>query len=250
MRWVVDFRDGWITSLRRRREKHSAFAEAVEGSILRSWLRACDHGLCVDADIEAQARRLIPTAPITLLPHLPLELELAGGTVPFTAAPGEVSLVHTGSFSLSEPTTDLGWVLDALAPAFSVQPRLHWHLFGRLTQRERALLASPPWASRVSVYGPVQPAVSRAAQRAADVLLAANAPALDYPPGKLTEYRASHRPVVALGHPGWTTAVNAGEAQVARLLRLAAGRVPDAPDPTLARIAEQVRSSLAQALGV
>lgn len=120
-----------------------------------------------------------------------------------------VRLVHTGSFSYSHPLRRPDALLRALSRLVDVEPiwveRLELTLVGELSPEEQAAAAPLAAAGVVCVVGAVDRATALGYQRRADVLLVVDHrrpwPASNAP-GKLYEYLATRKPLLALCGPG------------------------------------------------
>ncbi len=233
-RWIADFRDHWFAHALRTERTGTPVRTSIERHIARALARRMDFALAATPTIAAELRTL-GARRVEVLEN-------------FAAPPvrrreltaGEIHVVHTGSFTLSDPARRLGPVLEAFAAANN--PRLRLHLVGRLTDTERHLVAACAVADRIDMTGPVDLETSRAWQAGADVLLLVTAPDTPHVPGKLAEYRAAGRPVIAHGGGAWQDA--AGIAVVFDLARAFAA-LPDGartlpPPPTPADAAQQL----------
>ncbi len=193
-RWLVDFRDHWFDSplLPLRREK--GMRVGVERWMARRLLRRVDALATTTALIADEVSLLAPAGtPVAVIEHV---ADAPGAAVTFEE--GLVHIVHTGSFALSDPERRLQPVLEGFAA--NVDARLRLHLVGRLRADEQSLVAASP---RIIAHGLVGYEKARAFQAAADILLLVTAPDTPHVPGKLAEYRAAGKPVLAIGGGAW-----------------------------------------------
>jgi glycosyltransferase involved in cell wall biosynthesis len=220
--WIADFRDGWRFEAlnppwptRPQRMLEARLERAVAG--------AADVVLGATRPIaEDFARRLGANA--AWVPNA-WDPDLAPGAgdarAPDVAAPGWVTLVHTGT--LSGPRgRDPRPLLRALRrvnaePGRRVRVRLV--LAGRTTVDDQALLAEAGLGEAVRHVGLLERSAALALQRAADALLLLTGTHSSEATGKLFEYLAAERPILALA--------TANEAQ--RIVALTATGVTVAP---------------------
>ncbi len=219
-RWVADFRDHWFESPLRAERAALPLRTAIERRIARRLARRIDLAIAVSKSIAREMRGL-GARRVEVLENFAAP---PAGRIALSA--GEIHVVHTGSFALSDPARRLAPVLDAFAAAGN--PRVRLHLVGRLTDEETRLVAACPAAGRIALAGPVDLETARAWQASADVALLVTAPDTPHVPGKLAEYRAAGRPVIAFGGGAWLKA--AGIEAVPDLARAFAA-LPDAPPP-------------------
>lgn len=209
--WVADFRDSWTAdpldpeleadTWRRRRE------ERLERRVVQ----------CADAVItatETSARYLRrhcgPAGDrVRVIPN-GFDPGLAG---PYGAPPvgPPLRLVHTGSFAASHPRRSPGPLFAAMRRLLDLDrtwaQRLRLVLVGALRADEATAAAPLVATGMVEAVGPQPRSVAMELQRTAHVLLLVDHlrpwPASNVP-GKLYEYLAAGRPVLALCGPGET----------------------------------------------
>jgi glycosyltransferase involved in cell wall biosynthesis len=219
-RWVADFRDHWLDHPLRAERAGSPLRTGLERFLARRLVLRMDAALAVSESIAAEVRAL-GAGTVEVMENF---AEPPSWRIDLPA--GDIHVVHTGSFALSDPARRVGPVLDAFAAANN--PRVRLHLVGRLDDEERRLVAACPAAARIAVTGPVNLETARAYQAGADALLLVTAPDTPHVPGKLAEYRAAGKPVIAFGGGTWQQA--AGIVPVPDLVRAFAA-LPDAPPP-------------------
>ncbi len=223
-RWAGDFRDHWFESPLRAERAGSPMRSFAERWLARRLAGRMDAAIAVGRTIAAEVRALGVAGPVEVIENFALPPERR-----IPCAPGEIHLIHTGSFTLSDPARRIEPVLEAFAAA--ANPRVRLHLVGRLTEEEQRMVAACPTAGRIDLTGPVGLETAQAWQAAADVLLLVTAPDTPHVPGKLAEYRAAGKPVIAFGGGGWQKAAGlAALGSVAALARAIAA-LPDAPPP-------------------
>lgn len=196
-RWLADFRDSWLQTPLRHEVRH--------GRYIRRWLERCVAKLllrradCVSAttfEILAELRTYGAHGPGEVIGH-------------FSDAPGEpvplpeetINLVHTGSFSASDPARHIKPVLEAFEKAGRDDLRLY--LIGRLTAAEHDAVGRSTRSAQITCPGLRDRAETMRYQASADVLLLAAAPDSTHIPGKLAEYAAANRPILSIGGGAW-----------------------------------------------
>ena len=197
--WVADFRDGW-----RFEPLHGGWPTRAQDR-LDAWLErrvartadvvvgatspiAEDFGARLGADAHWVSNGFEPAGAAT-------------GDVPPDAEPGWLTLVHTGT--LSGPRgRDPRPFLEALhafnASRSNGQPRLRLVLAGRPSVEDERLVAEAAVGTAVRHVGLLDRPATLALQRGADALLLLTGVHRSEATGKLFEYLASGRPIVAL----------------------------------------------------
>lgn len=191
---LLDFRDHWLTPPlrpgrevwhRRWREKRLARRLLPKGTIT-----------CTEEKIAAELTRLGgERAEVLRQPILPWR-----GALP-ELGPG-FHIVHTGSFSLSDPARHIGPALDKAAELALGQGGATLHLAGRLTAdeaQEATSFATQQDGLSVLQYGALGADEATALQRAADALLLVTSPFAQSVPGKFFEYQATGKPIHHVG---------------------------------------------------
>ena len=264
--WVADFRDPWVGLQFRTPPTpwHAAAHRAMEARVLSgaSLVLAASrtHADMLAARADARPRAVL---------HLPNGFE-PSPPVAAAAHPDEFRVVFTGSLSLMD---ELGTLIDAVAALLARDPGaravLRVELLGPYVREWEARARARGLAGVVRFAGARAHAEARLAQRSADLLLLWRPRGEGYRtmvPGKLYEYLASGRPVLALmpdGDEATDLVRRAGGAVIApgstealerelaaRLARWRArGRTPDAtPDWLGGHTREHLAGALARAL--
>ncbi len=195
--WVVEFRDPW----RFKPEFPTAPQRALDRRLERLVTARADGVVALqDAaaeELETRFGRSVRSIPNGWDP------DLGAGEPPAPPAPGApVTLVHTGHLS-----GEWGRSPDTLFAALrrlrerepEVGSRLRLVLAGPTTAVEEELLAGLGMGDAVRHLGHLSREESLALQRSADALLLMTSDRAVESPGKLVEYIAAGRPVVALG---------------------------------------------------
>jgi glycosyltransferase involved in cell wall biosynthesis len=201
---VADFRDGLLF-------------EPVEAKRLQRFVCLQQKYREIEATIAAEAAALI-----TISPHLSAYFQRTYGhrditTIPngydedarFDASAGialakaALHVVHAGKIGLSDATRSLQPFVKAverlLAADGALAEKLQLHFVGRLSAAETQALALLEKAGIARLYGEREHAFSLAVQRCADLfLLITSAARPGIAPGKLFEYLALRKPILAL----------------------------------------------------
>jgi glycosyltransferase involved in cell wall biosynthesis len=216
--WVHDFRDNWLVRPFRK-QREVGWRAAGERVLARRWLSHCDAAIAVNAAIANEVRSYAPSLPVEIIEHFIHETHET-----IVLAADRINVVHTGSFSLSDPDTRLFDLLAAFDTAVKVQPKLHLHLVGRLSHAEHQSTLALAKMGQLTVHGVKPLEVARAFQNAADALVLVGSASAPYPPGKTTEYLATGKPIIAFGAPVWAMLFNADRAPADRLCSLQKGQ--------------------------
>jgi glycosyltransferase involved in cell wall biosynthesis len=226
-RWLADCRDHWLAAPLLPVRRRSAWRRQIETWLARLLLRQADAGIATTMAIRDEMQTLGLAAPISVLG--PFAAAPEGRIVPSGSGP---KLVHTGSFTLSDPERLIGPVLRAMEHPANSKWRLV--LVGRLTAQEQAEVAASPAADRIEQTGPVDLPTARAFQAGADALLLVTGPDTPHIPGKLAEYQAAGKPLAVIGGGSWLAEAglskSAGSVAVPATL---AEAPPATPDSTL-----------------
>ena len=282
--WVADFRDPWVGLYLR--EPASAWHRARQAALERRVLEGADRVLVASATHAAHLgeRSGAKTNAVTHLPNGYAPDECAGDAErgvaasagagaerPANAGPGPACgpaphfvAAFTGTLSMM-PETEV--FLEAVHELLARRPELRRRFRARLAgpfdlgYQDRAVALG--LRGIVEFTGPLAHAESLALQRAADLLLLWKPPGMPtMVPGKLYEYLASGRPVLALlpaGDEAADLAVRGGavridpgnrvalSAELERQVDLRAGEGPRSAAPP-AWLAEHARPALARRL--
>jgi glycosyltransferase involved in cell wall biosynthesis len=229
--WVADFRDPWVAL--HYRKPPSPLHAWLHRRMERRVLEQADRVLCASRTHEQAVREALGARAGARVAFLPNGVELDSGppevAAPAAAAPpaageGRLRVVLTGTL-VEVPALET--FLGALARRLEREPawrgRLEVVLAGPHEERHRAWAADPRLAGVVRLPGPVSNAEARRLQREASVLLLVRNEGAGYAamvPGKLYEYLAARRPLVAM----------VGESEAARLARDCGARLVDPAD--------------------
>lgn len=204
VRWVADFRDGWMFDTPNPRPAFRRLDRALE----RIVATRADAVTAINQQIAADFRdRLGVDA--TCLPNGfdPVELEQASDEH-LLVDPHRFSLVYTGTLGIDMVQGGLGRrgedalaFVDALARLLQEKPELAAEIelvvAGVVTEAERAVLTQGALSDVVRVVGRLPHARALGLQRAADALVLISGGA-GYTTGKVFEYLAARRPIFAL----------------------------------------------------
>ena len=210
--WIADFRDAWLydpldpalLEMPGRRELERRLEERV---IDEADAVIAATGTTAD-DFRGRYPRAAPKVRVITNGFDPAD----DGEPPTNQAapdgapvPGRLSLVHTGSFAYSHPRRSVEPLERALRRLVDTEPawcdRLELVLAGELSPAEEAAMAPLSELGVVRLAGAVDRAEALALQRAADALLLVDHPRpwpASNAPGKLFEYLAAGKPILAL----------------------------------------------------
>ena len=233
--WVADFRDAWLYDpldpalLERpgRRELERSMEERV--------IEEADAVIAATATTAGDFRSRYPWA-------APKVRVVTNGFDPSdeepppeealpaaAAVPGRLRLVHTGSFAYSHPGRDVEPLRRALRRLVDTEPawcdRLELVLVGELSPSEQEALAPLAELGVARLEGAVDRGAALAFQRGADALLLVDHPRpwpASNAPGKLFEYLAAGKPILAL----------CGEGEARRMVDELGAGLWAAPDET------------------
>lgn len=204
-RWLADLRDHWLTEPLLAIRRRSRIRRWIETALARLILSRANAISAVTNGIGEEAARYCPNLPAdriaTTENYHPLR--------PCPRAPKSDSanetrvILHTGSFSLSDPNRGIGPVISSFEKIH--QPGLRLRLVGKLTQSEIAAVKASPHASSIETVGPLPLEKSWAEQQNADYLLLAISDGTPHIPGKLAEYVSTRRPIYLVGTSDWTS---------------------------------------------
>jgi glycosyltransferase involved in cell wall biosynthesis len=233
--WVADFRDSWIYDPLDPALSASPYRRACEARLEEAVIRCADAVVVATEAVADHLRQSYPEA-ASRVRVVTNGFEPAEFTR--TAPPpfdGPLRIAHTGSFSISHPQRTPQPLFAALESLLAVDStwaqRLQLELVGLLSPEEERAAQDLVDAGILQLAGPQERAAALACQQRAHVLLLVDHvrpwPATNVP-GKLYEYLAAERPVLAL----------AGEGMVERLVReLDLGVFARADDPVAIRSA-------------
>lgn len=209
--WIADFRDSWLEQplmAERRPGLTRAWRRWGEARIARKWIRRTALATAPTHAILSELDRLGPPRRMHLYPQLATPIP-TGPRAPITtwdeAAPETIRLLHTGSFSLSDPDRTLSPVLDALDRRAA--EAVHLYVAGRLSEAEAEAIKAHP---RAHWLGLISTDTAQQLQTEADGLLLLAAPGTTAVPGKLSEYQNAGTPILAMGSGPWREEAHLG----------------------------------------
>ena len=208
--WIADLRDGW---------RFEPLKPAFPTGVQRRLDARLERRVATRADALVAATRPIAEdlgrrlgTPATLIPNAwdpDLEPEVEAAP-PVELPPDVFTLVHTGTLSG-------GWGRDprGLASALAsltiqspdLRARVRLLLAGRVRAEDVRLFADRGLEDIVEHLGPLPHADAIALQRAANALILVTSTNVGEATGKLFEYLASGRPIIALGGPNEATRI-------------------------------------------
>ncbi len=210
--WVADFRDSWIYDPLDPALAELPYRRAAEQRMERRVVETAD---VVVAATDITADRLRCSYPgragaIRVITNGFDPADYAGvRAVPAAPGSGPMRLVHAGSFTASHPQRSLDPLLAALRILqqrdAAWTERLRLVLAGHLTAAETAAAAELTAAGTIELTGRVSHHQALALQAGAHILVLVDHPR-PWPasnvPGKLYEYLAFGRPILAICGPG------------------------------------------------
>jgi glycosyltransferase involved in cell wall biosynthesis len=245
--FVADFRDSWLANPHRRYERRSVRAKrAVEARLARSALKQVAAVSAVTPAIAEEAGELAPPGTPVQVVANGCDFEEFDG---LAYARGErLRIVHAGSFfGQRTPRSFLSAFAAVLRARPELRERVQVAFLGELRPADREWALGLGLGDALALEGFRPHAEALAAMRAADVLLLlvprAGGRGLLVVSGKVFEYLAAERPILALVPP---------EGDAASLLR-ATGSAwiadPDDEDAIAAAVREAVAAWEADRLG-
>ena len=200
--WIADFRDGWTFEPHRPPFPTRAQA-ALDRRLERAVATRADRVLVATRPIGDDLRSRLGVEPV----HAPnawdpdLEPDASPSGVPDVSG-DRMTLVHTGTLSGGwgrDPRPLLRAVEALVRDEPDLAARLELLLVGRPSEEQSSLLAEFDTGSVVRFAGHVSRPAALAVQRRADALLLVTAPGnRSEATGKLFEYLAAGRPILAL----------------------------------------------------
>jgi glycosyltransferase involved in cell wall biosynthesis len=205
VRWVADLRDSWLANPHRRYEKRSVRAKrSVEERLARRILRRVDAVAAVTQFIADEARALVPAGtPLRVVPNGVDFEDFAG--LAHRPSP-HLRIVHTGSFfGQRSPRPFLGALRRLLDSRPDLQGRVEARFLGAFRPADLAFAEELQLGDALRIEGFRPHAEALAAMKDADVLLLliprAGGRGLSILSGKVYEYLAAERPILALVPP-------------------------------------------------
>lgn len=193
VRWVADIRDSVVRKSDRRFERRSVRLKE-RGNLLvgRLVARTADANVVVTAAIAEEMRRLNSRGAISMIPN-GCDFDDFVGLVHHESE--QFRITHTGSFFGARTAQPF---LDALSRS---DPRIVARFVGDFRASERPWAEHPDLSGRIELHGYVSRRRSLELQRDSEALLLllpdAGERNKDVPSGKLYEYLAAERPILA-----------------------------------------------------
>lgn len=199
--WMADMRDFWFEYplLYVRKNPIRKF---IERPISRRLLGYSDLLTATTAEI-ADEGAMLSKSPAHLLENFIDNMAEANLQV-FAAYPEEaIHIVHSGAFSVSDPGRKIGPVLRAFEAAHELNADIYLHLVGPLLPEEVVSVETSRCPHKIRLYGKVPYEKSRHFQMQSHALIITAAPHAKVIPGKISEYLAASRPIIAIGEGSW-----------------------------------------------
>jgi glycosyltransferase involved in cell wall biosynthesis len=200
--WIADFEDPWRFEPPRG-PWPTRVQDRLDAALEARVARSAEMLVAVAAPVAAEftARLGADARHIPLAWDPGLEPTVASATPP-ELPPGRINLVHTGALTVPlrrDPTALFEALARLVAEAPDLARRVCLVVAGVLSEDERKILARPPLDGVVEVLGLLSRADTVALQRRADALvLIATGEYRAQLVGKLFEYLASGRPIIAI----------------------------------------------------
>ena len=192
--WVADFRDTWLDRPHRL-ERLSIARRIGEAMLAHLTLRKSDLIVAVDPVVAKDAQRL-GGRNVQLLPHFSPNVLPSPASLPKDT----LNIVHAGSMELSDSLCRIEDLLEAYVQARTLNPKLHLHFLGRLSERE--VIAAGQIAG-VTLHGPKPYEEALAYIAGADALALVASKKMHVPPSKIVDYLATDKPIIACGDGPW-----------------------------------------------
>jgi len=203
--WVADFRDSWVFDPLKRDALALRYRRGLETFMERKVVAGADAVVCATKPVaqDFEDRCGLDAHNITVIPNGYDALDYGALSDVQELCPGVFSIVHTGSFAKSSGGRTLGTFLRALrcfVSEWGLAPtQLRLLLVGDLTDEEKALTQHFGLDEWVEHTGQVTRVESLQYQLGAQVLLLMPDPLITGQiPGKLYEYLAARKPILAL----------------------------------------------------
>jgi len=199
--WIAGFRDPW-----------TGFLSATQRWGVPAWIeRHLEKAVLQEADVVECAWKGIVRDFRQKYPEIPEEkfVVIPNGFHPEISQPvpyqpnAVFTLRYAGSLYGRRDPQPLLRALEQLVQQGSIDPeRFHLHIVGRVGEDVRQKLQQAPVPVEIESYVPFRESVQRLQYAEALLLIVDDSPhSRDIVPGKLFEYLAVHRPIVAIGPP-------------------------------------------------
>lgn len=224
-KWAAEFRDLWLKRpLNPLRQ--NPIRRFGEKQIARRLCKKADLLIGTDSVICEELRSFADRDEILHLPHFAKKMpaNLTTGRQYFDRT--HINLVHTGSFSASDPDRKIEPLLDGFGEAVSSDSQLRLHLVGRQSEQETNKIngLEKNIRNKIILHGILPRNEALALQSEADALILVGGMHSDVPPGKCSEYLAQEKPIIAIGPQRWRNFFHPAEISTAQLMRACANR--------------------------
>jgi len=198
--WLVEARDNWIEPPQRAVLKASQMRRWIETFIARKSLRSADALVAVDSTVMNEyAPFCSPAVRKEIIGHFALPFDGEIEILPSQT----FNIVHTGSFSLSNPLSQFTPLLESFESAAARVPVLRLWLAGNLSEDETASIARSAHRDKIICLGAVSAHRARALQLGADALALVSGTESTAVPGKVSEYALAGRPILLAAIGPW-----------------------------------------------
>ena len=215
--WIADFRDAWLYDPLEPALLETGFRRELESRLEERVMAEADAVIAATGTTADDFVRRYPAeaAKVRVITNGfdPADAEPPSGEADPKGGPvpGRLSLVHTGSLAYSHPGRSIEPLERVLRRLVDTEPawcdRLEVILVGELSPAEQERVSALVELGVVRLTGAVDRATALAFQRRADVLLLVDHPRpwpASNAPGKLFEYLAAGKPILALCGEGET----------------------------------------------
>lgn len=198
--WLVEARDNWIEPPQRAVLKASQMRRWIETFIARKSLWSADALVAVDSTVMSEyAAFCSPAIRQEIIGHFALPFDGEIEILPSQT----FNIVHTGSFSLSNPLSQFTPLLERFESSAARVPFLRLWLAGNLSEDETASIARSAHRDKIICLGTVSAHRARALQMGADALALVSGTESTAIPGKVSEYALTGRPILLAAIGPW-----------------------------------------------
>ena len=204
--WIADVRDFWLLHpLQPIRKK--PWRRMFEKRIARYYLNSTNAIISPSSKILDEMKSLISGNALTEVieqpaPYLGQSKDQETFLGRRKQSPAGPRILHSGSFTQSDPSRTITPLLDLIKEARKKNPEIQLELSGRITAAELDE-AQKCLGQNVSYYGVETLEESWSRISSANMLALVVAPGSSSVPGKLAEYRMSGLPIVYIGEGPW-----------------------------------------------